>query len=111
MTVAPPGPITGPGVVISALIVMLNSPCDFGGQPKPESLTLPGFDYQDESRVTTHLFPTSPHPMVSRDIETEAEEEKIQFQNVITTIQQYASYTVFPCALTIHLIVLNVGEY
>ena len=49
--------------------------------------------------------------MVSRDIESEAEEEKIQFQNIITTIQQYASYTVCPCALTIHLVVLNVGEY
>lgn len=51
--------------------------------------------------------------MVSRDIretETEAEEEQIHFRNVITTIQQYTSYTVCPCALITHTVVLNFGE-
>ena len=45
----------------------------------------------------------------TRDTETDAEEEQIHFENVITTIQQYASYTVGPCALT-HTVVLNFGE-
>jgi hypothetical protein len=48
--------------------------------------------------------------MVSRDTETEAEEEQMHFQNVITTIQQYASYTVCQCALTTHTVVHNFGE-
>ena len=47
--------------------------------------------------------------MVLRDTETEAEEEQIHFQNVITTIQQYVSYTVCPRALTL-TVVLNFGE-
>ncbi len=36
--------------------------------------------------------------MASRDTEKEAEEERIHFQNVITAFQQYAPYTVCPCA-------------
>jgi hypothetical protein len=63
----------------------------------------------DESRVTSHLFPACHWlVMVLRDTETEVEEQ-IHFQNVITTIQQYASYTVCPCALT-HRVVLNFGK-
>lgn len=48
--------------------------------------------------------------MVSRGTETEAEEEQVHFQNVITTIQQYASYTVCLCALTTYSVVLNFDE-
>ena len=44
--------------------------------------------------------------MVSKDSETKVEEEQIQFRNVITTIQRYASYTVCTCALTTHTVVL-----
>ena len=43
--------------------------------------------------------------MVSRDTKTEAEEEQLHFQNVITTIRQYSSYTVCLCALTTHPVV------
>ncbi len=32
--------------------------------------------------------------MATRDIEKEAEEEQVHFQNVITAFQQYAPYTV-----------------
>ena len=37
--------------------------------------------------------------MASRDAEKEAEEERTHFQNVVTAFQQYAPYTVCPCAL------------
>lgn len=63
-------------------------------------------------RVTCYLTSCPYLPwlvMVSRD--SEAEEEQIHFQNVITTIQQYASYTVCPCALTTHTTLLNFGEF
>jgi hypothetical protein len=46
----------------------------------------------------------------TRDTETEVEEEQIHFQNVITTVQQYASYAVCLCALTAHIVVLNFGQ-
>jgi hypothetical protein len=84
-----------------------------GGRSAPPRLYYNAlrFDYRDESRVTSHLFPAIV-VMVSRDTrdtETEAAEEQIHFQNVITTIQQYAPYTVCPCALT-HTVVLNFGK-
>ena len=77
----------------------------------PRFATPRRIDYQDESRATSHLvafrFAIWFLVMVSRDTETEAEEEQIHFQNVITTIQQYASHTVCPCALATHPVVLN----
>ena len=45
--------------------------------------------------------------MATRGTEKEAEEEQVHFQNVIMAIQQYAPYTVCPCALTHHVAVLN----
>ena len=37
--------------------------------------------------------------MAPKDAEKEAQEERIHFQNVVTAFQQYAPYTVCPCAL------------
>jgi carnosine N-methyltransferase len=45
--------------------------------------------------------------MATKDTEKVDEEEQMHFQNVITAIQQYAPYTVCPCALTHAAVVLN----
>jgi hypothetical protein len=67
------------------------------------------FDNQCKSRYLPHFVAGSSESglslllfklMASRDTEKpeEAEEERIHFQNVITAFQQYAPYTVCPCA-------------
>jgi carnosine N-methyltransferase len=48
--------------------------------------------------------------MDAKDTEKEAEEEQTHFRSVIAAFQQYAPYTVCPCAPLTHAAVLNDGQ-